>query len=252
MEFKPQRDIDSYSKEYDANKFEAIQASYRRKKVIEEINTIGSNLKILELGCGLDSLCNHIHNFSEFHIIEPSSMFYKKAEENRDKHVLKQNIFLYNEYAENVEINNKFFDVVLISGLLHEVPYPNIILQAIHKLCTSKTIVHINVPNANSFHRIWALQSGFINTLEELSKTQISYQQYRTFTMESLINLAVENKFYILNKGSYFVKPFTHNQMQILLDEKIITSQHLDGLYNLVTYFPENGSEIYINVKISE
>lgn len=46
------------------------------------------------------------------------------------------------------------------------------------------------------------------------------------------------------------MKFFTHKQMQRMLDEKIIDMQILDGMYALGEVFPENCSEIYVQVMV--
>lgn len=54
------------------------------------------------------------------------------------------------------------FDFIIISGLLHEVPDPKKLLQSIYKICKQDTLVHINVPNVYSFHRLLAYEMGCI------------------------------------------------------------------------------------------
>ncbi len=45
---------------------------------------------------------------------------------------------------------------IICSGLLHEVEEPDKMIRDIFRLCGRETIVHINVPNANSIHRLVA------------------------------------------------------------------------------------------------
>ncbi len=52
----------------------------------------------------------------------------------------------------------------------------------------------------------------------------------------------------MLDEGSYFVKPFTHNQMHKMIKKDIIDENVLDGLYKIAKYFPDNGSEIFVNL----
>lgn len=57
--------------------------------------------------------------------------------------------------------------------------------------------------------------------------------------------------FKAVDSGSYFVKPFTHFQMQQCLDQKIFDDRVLLGLENLVKYMPEYGAGIYVDVRKS-
>ena len=59
----------------------------------------------------------------------------------------------------------------------------------------------------------------------------------------------MNNKFEILDTGSYFIKPFTHYQMQKIIDINLLPKKFLEGLYGMISYIPDLGSEIYVNVK---
>ncbi|HIC9381853.1 TPA: hypothetical protein ACW5FN_001701, partial [Campylobacter jejuni] len=52
--------------------------------------------------------------------------------------------------------------------------------------CIKETIIHINVPNSNSFHLLWAYESGLINKLGNLTNTAIKFQQNTTFDLNKL------------------------------------------------------------------
>ena len=67
--------------------------------------------------------------------------------------------------------------------------------------------------------------------------------------METLTQLVENSGFQIIEKGSYFIKPFTHDQMGKLLENRIISKDVLEGLYKMSDELPGVGSEIYLNVK---
>jgi hypothetical protein len=140
--------------------------------------------------------------------------------------------------------------MILLSGLLHEVQDCNELLSATAKLCGSNTVLHINVPNAASFHRLLALEMGLVQSVYAQSKTQKQMQQSHTFDLTSLAKLTSESGFAIVEQGSFFVKPFTHAQMAALQENEMLNDRMLDGLYNMSKYFPGNGSEIYMNLKL--
>lgn len=50
----------------------------------------------------------------------------------------------------------------------------------------------------------------------------------------------------VLERGSYFVKPFTHAQMEACLENGILSEKLLDGLDRMTKYMPELGAEIYV------
>ena len=207
------RNIDSYTKTYlNDYDFESILVKYRRKKVLEILNKYKAK-NILEIGCGIDSIVNYYDSFNIFTIVEPSKEFCKtclkettiekhqnKSEnsKNRDKDNKENNkddnispiasIKLYNDFIENkIDIlkNNKF-DFIILSCLLHEVKEPISFLNTIIQLMNNNTILHINVPNSNSFHLLWAYESKMINRLGQLTDRAKKLQQNTTFNLSSL------------------------------------------------------------------
>lgn len=54
----------------------------------------------------------------------------------------------------------------------------------------------------------------------------------------------------ILDKGSYFIKLFSHKQMCELFKSGYIDENLLNGLENMIKYMPNLGAEIFINFKI--
>lgn len=73
-------------------------------------------------------------------------------------------------------------------------------------------------------------------------------QQHFIFNNKDLAALVTKAGFKIIEGGQYFLKPFTHSQMQKLLDYQIIDGLVLDGLYELGKEC--FGSEIYVDVRI--
>jgi SAM-dependent methyltransferase len=240
-----ERDLLDYSKNY-LGPFEQIQVQYRRKKVLEILDKYKPQ-SILEVGCGRDSIVNYIESeiYETFCIVEPISEFLKVAISQKSN-----KIHSFNDCIENVkELKNYHFDFIIISGLLHEVIEPLKILRGIFEISYSDTVVHVNVPNANSIHRLLAKEMGIIDSIYQFSDMQKIMQQHYTFDFESLKKLCSDAGFQCIEQGSLLIKPFTHLQMQKLLDLEVVDQKVIDGFYNLTNYFPENGSEIYLNLR---
>ena len=82
-----------------------------------------------------------------------------------------------------------------------------------------------------------------------MSQRNYSLQQQRVFDLDSFDKTISNAGFYTLDKGSYFIKPFTHAQMEKLIETGICDEKMLDGFYSLVEDMPDLGSEIFINCK---
>ena len=244
-----ERDLWEYENEYLLEGFEDYQVIYRRKKVLELMGG-RSHRSIIEIGCGMYPLFLYIEDFDQYVLFEPSDGFYKNAvkvagPDDRIKIIHKS--FDYDKALEG----SKLPDYIICSSLLHELADPQLMLDNIRKYCTRETIVHINVPNANSFHRLFAVYMGLISNTTEMTDRNKKLQQNTVFDLNHLCTLVKVSGFEVIDKGSYFIKPFTHAQMWELLTKHIIDEKVLDGLYDLSDYMKDFGSEIYVNCKVA-
>lgn len=123
------------------------------------------------------------------------------------------------------------------------------ILRTANKLCNENTLVHVNVPNEESFHLLWALEAGLIKQLDTISETGKRLQRSRTFNLVKLSEIVGNNGFSVYEKGSYGFKLFNQAKIIQLMKEGIIDENLLDSLQKMTKYFPDNGSEIYVNCK---
>lgn len=244
------RDLQSYSEDYINQPFEGYQVEYRKKWVLEIIKK-NNPKSILEIGCGVNPLFNFYTDFELLTILEPTQLFYDRAVEEISKKNLGSSVEVFNNYFEDAvaSVDSTTYDLIIISALLHEIPDLDSFFKRLKQLVKPGTTVHIDVPNANSFHRLLAVEMGLIKSQKEMSGNNIQLQQNRVFDIESLEKLVTDHGFEITEKGSYFIKPFTHAQMQQMMDQNIIDTKVLDGLYKMIAHFPGFGSEIYINFK---
>lgn len=244
------RDIGDYeSVVYEGeNDFEVYQALYRKRRVLESLKKVADGGVIVEVGCGLESMFQYCDGFSKFICVEPAEKFYRLAlEQKKDR----DDIVVIHDFFENTlsQMPGKV-DCIICSSLLHEVENPYDFLMHIREIADSDTIVHVNVPNAKSMHRLLAMCSGLIGDTHDMSANNRMLQQNTVFDLDQLKELLEKTgEVEILEQGSYFVKPFTHAQMKNCMDEGIVDRRILDGFYNLTEYMPELGSEIFMDFR---
>lgn len=243
------RDIFDYENKYMDLPFEKYQVGFRRKNIIDSLSLYKHN-NILEIGCGLEPLFKYYDNYNKYFIVEPCELFYNNAVKLSSK----KNVVCIKGFFEEVadKLLNEKIDYIILSSLLHEVEDPLQLLNSIYNICSRDTIVYVNVPNAKSFHRLLAKEMGIIGSIYQKSDTQKLMQQSNTYDLDLLIKEVNRANFRVLNSGSYFIKPFTHSQMQSCLDENIFDNKLLDGLDRLIKYMPEYGSEIFVQACIDE
>lgn len=238
------RDLDDYLVQYDNLPFEDIQVIYRRRKVLEVLHKLKPS-NILEIGCGYKPLFSDYKDFKSFSVVEPIKAFYDNAKE---KSKTDSRIIIYDKlFEESInELIKTDFDLIIASGILHEVKDPIQFLKHIKKISRSQTKVCIIVPNSHSFHRLLAVSMGLINNEFDMSKTQEKMQQNSTFDKKKLSILLENNGLVPYSCETFFIKPLTHQQMHNSLEKNIINNQVLDGLYNLSKTLPDIGSELMI------
>lgn len=243
-------DIRDYSQKYlvqyaDAS-FETTLVRVRRKYVIESLGRYPHG-SILEIGCGLEPLFQFVDD-AVFTIVEPSPEFVGNARRIAGE----RDVALIESFFETAAafLAGRRFDFVVASSLLHEVSDPAALLAAIRSLCDAGTTVHINVPNVRSFHRLLALEMGIIDDLFEESETERRFQRHTRFDSHSLARMLGDCGFRILDSATYFIKPFTHAQMDTLMQSGAFSPAVINGLDRMTRYLPDMGCEIYANVRL--
>lgn len=240
------RDLARYTADYLALPFEATQAAMRRRLVLEQIGR-WRPATLLEVGCGLAPLFTDLPGV-DCTVVEPTQAFAERALQLADG---RRRVRVHHGYLHDLAADAAGFDMVIVGCLLHELPEPDAFLAAVRRRCASHTVLHVNVPNAHSLHRLLAVAMGLIDTPFALSDTQRRMQQRGTYDLAGLQEALATAGFRTLDSGSLFVKPFTHAQMQELQDSGFLTPALLEGLYRLVEWLPAHGSEIYANARLA-
>ena len=240
--------MEDYSRSYHELPFEATQVEFRRRLVLEQISLIQPT-SLLEVGCGMLPLFVDLDAVTDISIIEPSVHFSSHARQLAQG---RRNVTIFEGFLESFEgpLREGAHDLIVVSSLLHEVERPDRLLEAVRRHSHDSTVVHVNVPNAMSLHRLLAVEMGLIDDPFARSSTQQVMQQHSTFDIDSLIGLLERHGFEVIGKGSYFIKPFTHAQMQVLCDSGFMTPLMLKGLAGLARHLPAFGSEIYVNARL--
>jgi 2-polyprenyl-3-methyl-5-hydroxy-6-metoxy-1,4-benzoquinol methylase len=242
------RDLSQYEAEYQANYgFERHMVRFRRRQVLECLAQYRHE-RVLEVGCGVEPLFEHFDDWQQYTVVEPGMAF---ADLARSRLPAGRDIILHQAFLEDAQelLLGRAFDFVVVSSVIHEVADPLRLLVAVHALCTPDTVVHVNVPNVRSLHNLVGLKMGLIADLFEHSSLARRMQRTTTFDLAGLLRLMNDAGFRVETSGSYFLKPFTHAQMEQMLHHAIIDEKALVGLYEVNAEFDGIGAEIYANAK---
>ena len=239
----------TYSQDYSELPFEHEIRKYRYKKIVELLQTISAK-HVLEIGCGNHPIFDFFTEFDTMTIVEADVNFFNNA---LIKSTGKKNVRIINDYIENAAKKLKdSYDVIIISGFLHEVDNPDEILSSVKSICNHDTVVISFVPNANSFHRLLAKESGLIASNFEFSDNDKKFGRRVVLDLNSFIEMFKSAGYSIENTGSYFIKPFAHFQMNEILNNKLIPLEIMKGLDKMIKYLPGLGCEIFIEARLEK
>lgn len=249
-----QKRIQSYQHVYQEDYgFESVLVDARQKLLL---GLLAKNMPsvVVEVGCGTDLLFHRVQAAGlpvrQWIIVEPSEMFADiartAARKAKGLHVVPG--FVEDVVAQVKDLCPTSPDVVICSGVLHEVPEVPKVLEAVHQLLQGGGLLHANVPNSASLHRRLARAMGLIADEKQLTERNLALAQFRVFDRQSLKHAVEAAGFAIEEQGGYFIKPFTHAQMQAI--RPILTTEVLDGLWELGRELPELASEIYVNARV--
>ena len=236
-----------YKQQVENREFEIEYVKIRRKEVLKAISKFKPK-SILEVGCGLDPLFTELQYFEEYFLVEPQSEFIKNAKLLIDGN---EKFTFINDKIENVvsTFKNTKIDFISLSSLLHEVEEPDLILKSIYNISNSKTIVYIDVPNMYSFHRLLGVELGLIKKISSDTLMHKRFNRKNNFDKKKLERLVLKAGFKVINCFSFFIKPFSHSQMQLMLKNEIISDKTLEALGEIVKFFPDHGSSLAIILK---
>ena len=227
----------------------------RKKGFSAELNDINIKIKtitklvkqfkfkdILEIGCAVNPMFSYF-DFNSYTIVEPNGVFVEQITKD-----LPANVLVIQNFIENTSFKKKF-DFIIMSGVLHEVSNPDEILQTLHKFSHKDTLIHLNLPNAYSFHRLLAYESGIIKSIFQSSKLDKTLKRHQ-FDKKKLLNLLRKNNFRIISTGTFLTKILTNSQLEFLINQKTASKKILKGLEKINKYIPEFGCYLFVNVKV--
>jgi acetyltransferase-like isoleucine patch superfamily enzyme/2-polyprenyl-3-methyl-5-hydroxy-6-metoxy-1,4-benzoquinol methylase len=240
--------LSKYEKNYLKLPFEDVLRKYRMENVIKKIHEYPHN-RFLEIGCGPFPLLQNINDYERMVLVEPKNEYFRLASLTAAE---ASNVLVINGLIENLadDLIGEDFDFIVIGGFLHEIDNPDQVLHAVRKICSENTIIYSYVPNALSFHRLLADKMGIIENVYERSAHDKLFNRKAVYNMDEFNGLFINNKFEVIESGSYFIKLFAHDQMNILINHDIIDNSLIEGLSKMTDLMPDLGAELYNLCKI--
>ena len=243
-----------YKKDIDSGGFEKKLINYRRRHLIRLFANLDSK-NIVEIGCGTQPIFCWYNNFKKITIIERSKEFCDIAislldDQDNEK---SNNISIINNSFEECRNLDEYTDFIVLSSILHEVDNPKLFMNHLKSLLKGGEHIYVNVPNAHSLHRLIALEAGIIKEQKEISSRGTFFKTMRVFSVDDLKDLAISSGFTVVDFGTLGLKPFTHEQMDKIINDSYSDSELLtEALFNSDNIVPGMGSEIWMLLKANK
>lgn len=230
--------------------FESVMVHYRRVLLLERLREYRP-AHVVEIGCGSELLYEEWlrqgGSVGSWIIVEPAEQFAERARNSGLPNLTVMQAFFEDVVPEIKQRMAGGADLVICSGLLHEVPSEKALLRAIHDVMGADSCVHVNVPNSESLHRRLAKAMGLIAETKALSQRNINLAQPRVYDMPALKADLAAAGLAVFAEGGYLIKPFSHAQMEKITST--IGESVVDGLFRLGREIPELSSEIFAEAR---
>ena len=239
------RDLDDYLFQFNQLPFERIQEKFRKRKILDLMSRHKAETgKLLEVGPGLNPLFPSLDMFEHAVALEPIKEIYQWLIKS---HSNKTNLEIVNSDLETFIAHNteSRFDTVVLSSVLHEISNPEIILEKIRNVLEVGGLFFVVVPNNQSVHRLIGKNIGITKSLNELTETEKTMQQFSTYSPQILANQLENHGFKVIEIVTNFIKPLPHSGMQEAINNSLISDHDLEFLYRISDLMPGFGSEIF-------
>jgi len=160
------------------------------------------------------------------------------------------NVTFHHCLFEEFTSGNKY-DAVFALYVLEHVFNVEDLLSMIEYVLKPQGFLFVVVPNARALSRQLALHMGILTGLKALTKNDHSHGHRRVYD-RVLLNKDLEaGDFQTIAQGGILLKPLADFQMSSLLQQGILTQQHIDGLYTLGLEYPDLCSALFSVCKLS-
>ena len=161
-----------------------------------------------------------------------------------------ENVAFHRCLFEEFATDKKYDAVFALYVLEHVFNVPELLLM-IKSILKPQGLLFVVVPNARALSRQLALHMGILTDLKALTKNDHSHGHRRVYDRVLLNKDLNAGDFQTIAQGGILLKPLADFQMSSLLQQGILTQQHVDGLYTLGLEYPDLCSALFSVCKLS-
>ena len=136
---------------------------------------------------------------------------------------------------------DRHFGTVLGTHILEHVEDPVTVLRGAREWVDEDGRLVMLVPNAQSIHRLVAVEMGLLPTPNALNDLDVRLGHRRVYDMPLLCEHVTDAGWTVETTGGVFLKPLSNGQIEEWFDDRM-----MDGFFEIGKRFPENAAEIFV------
>lgn len=193
--------------------------------------------RVLEMGCSQGLITAMLlASARSIDIVEGAELYATEI-----KNVYKDRVTVYRSLFESFTPPRRY-EAIVFTNTLHHIFEPVSLLNRIKGWLEPGGSLHITVPNMLSLHRRIGVKMGILSDVFGDTERNVRFSQPGRYTRESLIQQISECGYIIKDCFGFFLKPFSHTQM-----EQLDPSQALiDALFEMGKELEELACLIYV------
>lgn len=165
---------------------------------------------------------------------------------NIARETLGSNIQFYHSTFETVNLPRRYDNIVLTHVLEH-IDDPVLLLKRINEeWLTEDGRFFLVCPNANAPSRQIAVKMGLVSHNTAVTPAEAAHGHRRTYTLDTLEGDAIAAGLRVIQRSGIFFKALANFQWDQLLRTDIISSEYLEGCFELGQVYPDLCSSILL------
>lgn len=207
----------------------------------ERITKRSNGDRLLELGIGHGFSTNRFSNHFKRHLVIDGSPSIIKQFQSSFPNCTAE---IVEAYFESFDTEERF-DTIVMGFILEHVDDPKALLSQYKNFLTPSGSIYITVPNAEALNRRFGYEAGLLDSLFDLSESDLALGHQRLFSAQTLTALVKDCGLAPTHLEGIFLKPVTTQQLISLnLSEEI-----LQGMLKTGISYPELSVALLMEVK---
>jgi len=139
------------------------------------------------------------------------------------------------------------YDNIILTHVLEHIDDPVDVLNKINDEWLDDTgRLFLVCPNANAASRQIAVKMGLITHPEAITTAELSHGHKRTYTLNTLERDVTMSGLKVIHRSGIFFKALASYQLDKVIENNIISTEYLEGCYQLGQQYPDLCSSIFL------